>query len=76
MEDKKKRIDLKQIDLKQMADAAGKAAAGVAQNVGKAAVVVAIKQRLLLRNPNRQFSMPLIRMEMAKLTSKMLLSWD
>ena len=45
MEDKKKRIDLKQIDLKQMADAAGKAAAGVAQNVGKAAVVVADKTK-------------------------------
>lgn len=45
MEDKKKRIDLKQIDLKQMADAAGKAAAGAAQNVGKAAVVVADKTK-------------------------------
>ena len=40
MEDKKKRIDLK-----QMADAAGKAAAGAAQNVGKAAVVVADKTK-------------------------------
>ena len=45
MEDKKKRIDLKQIDLKQMADAAGKVAAGAAQNVGKAAVVVADKTK-------------------------------
>ena len=45
MEDKKKRIDLKQIDLRQMADAAGKAAAGAAQNVGKAAVVVADKTK-------------------------------
>lgn len=45
MEEKKKRIDLKQIDLKQMADAAGKAAAGAAQNVGKAAVVVADKTK-------------------------------
>lgn len=40
MEDKKKRIDLK-----QMVDAAGKAAAGAAQNVGKAAVVVADKTK-------------------------------
>lgn len=40
MEDKKNRIDLK-----QMADAAGKAAAGAAQNVGKAAVVVADKTK-------------------------------
>ncbi len=40
MEDKKKRIDLK-----QMADAAGKVAAGAAQNVGKAAVVVADKTK-------------------------------
>ena len=40
MEDKKKRIDLK-----QMADAAGKAAAGAAQNVGKATVVVADKNK-------------------------------
>ena len=40
MEDKKKRIDLK-----QMADAAGKAAAGAAQNIGKAAVVVADKTK-------------------------------
>lgn len=45
MEDKKKRIDLKQIDLRQMADAAGKAAVGAAQNVGKAAVVVADKTK-------------------------------
>ena len=40
MDEKKKKIDLK-----QMADAAGKAAAGAAQNVGKAAVVVADKTK-------------------------------
>ncbi len=45
MEDKKKRIDLKQISLKQMADAAGKVAADAAKNVGKAAVAVADKAK-------------------------------
>ena len=45
MEDKKNRFDLKQFDLKQIADAAGKAAADAAQNVGKAAVAVADKAK-------------------------------
>ena len=40
MDEKKKKIDLK-----HMADAAGKVAAGAAQNVGKAAVVVADKTK-------------------------------
>ena len=45
MEDKKNRFDLKQFDLKQIADTAGKAAADAAQNVGKAAVAVADKAK-------------------------------
>ena len=45
MEDKKNRFDLKQFDLKQIADAAGEAAADAAQNVGKAAVAVADKAK-------------------------------
>lgn len=45
MEDKKNRFDLKQFDLKQIADTAGKAAADAAQNVGKAAVAVVDKAK-------------------------------
>lgn len=45
MEDEKKRIDLIQFDLKQIADAAGKAAADAAQNVGKTAVAVVDKAK-------------------------------
>ena len=45
MEDKKNRFDLKQFDLKQIVDTAGKAAADAAQNVGKAAVAVVDKAK-------------------------------